>query len=335
MKNIVYDQALDFCKFKIPLNGGRVIWEITNECNYGCSYCIFSSTGRKPAGELSTQKVFSVIEQLSQAGFNYIKLTGGEPFLRHDMLCILKKINEMQMNWDISTNASRITKEIALNLSVLSPQFIHVSLDGHTQEIHESVRGKKSFYPTIKGLELLAESGLNVRVGCVLHLNNQDKIHEMIDWTKKIGAHELVFSVMENVGRLRGKKDGLITRSLEDLISDIQSYKDLDNLKVNHNLQSNVSGKEQVIQINPQNNSICPGGSRFLFINSIGQVSPCPWISEKMPEYIVPSLHEKSLKEILQGQRFSDFIKNAAVFNKGYGPSCPAENLEKMKEMIK
>ena len=36
-----------FCLFRIPENGGRVLWEITNTCNYNCSYCIFSSETKK------------------------------------------------------------------------------------------------------------------------------------------------------------------------------------------------------------------------------------------------------------------------------------------------
>ena len=51
-----------FCLFRIPENGGRVLWEITNTCNYHCSYCIFSSESKKYENELSTEEIKKAIK---------------------------------------------------------------------------------------------------------------------------------------------------------------------------------------------------------------------------------------------------------------------------------
>ena len=55
-----------FCLFRIPENGGRVLWEITNTCNYHCSYCIFSSETIKYENELTTDEVKRTIKELSK-----------------------------------------------------------------------------------------------------------------------------------------------------------------------------------------------------------------------------------------------------------------------------
>ncbi len=75
-----------FCAFRIPENGGRVLWEITNTCNYHCCYCIFSSESKIYENELNTNEVKRVIEELKENHFSYIKFTGGEPFTRKDMI---------------------------------------------------------------------------------------------------------------------------------------------------------------------------------------------------------------------------------------------------------
>ena len=73
-----------FCLFRIPENGGRVLWEITNTCNYHCSYCIFSSESKKYENELSTEEIKKAIkelkEKLTNESINYEKVN----YLKHN-----------------------------------------------------------------------------------------------------------------------------------------------------------------------------------------------------------------------------------------------------------
>ena len=303
--NQAYDTTLPFCKFKIPVNGGRVIWEVTNECNYGCKYCIFASTGRKPEGELSTDEIFSALQQLKNEGFSHIKFTGGEPFLREDMIDILKEADRLGFQFDISTNASKLNEKIVNEFSKLNSEYIHVSLDGHDLPSHESVRGKKSFNPTVNGLKLLCSKGIKIRIGCVIHSENENHLEELIQFCSLLGVRHIVFSMMEPVGRLRDKTKGLATRAIPELAATIEELKQkYPYILISHNLQSmqkisidSIKGKKQV---NPV--SSCPAGERFLFINSVGDVSPCTWTSEHRPEYIGGKINKQSLSEILNSE---------------------------------
>jgi len=302
-----------FCKFRIP-EGKRVIWEITNECNYGCKYCIFASTGRKPVGELDTQEVYGLLAQLKAQGFTHVKFTGGEPFLRPDMIAILQKTDELGFCYDISTNASRIKPIMVEQLSELKMEMIHISLDGHTKEIHEAVRGKKSFEPTLAGLGLLTGKQ-KIRVGCVIHLHNENYLREMIEFCERLKVDELIFSLMEPVGRLRGKDTHLAQRKRQELLEEIESYRS--SIKVSHNLHAVVPNTKM-----SQNH--CPGGDKFLFINSLGDVSPCTWVSEKRPDLIIH--HVKTLSEALSGiEKFRQVAKKMPCV-------CPMENLKEFNE---
>ena len=57
-----------FCLFRIPEKGGRVLWEITNTCNYHCSYCIFSCKNKKYENELTTNEVKEVFKKSYSEG---------------------------------------------------------------------------------------------------------------------------------------------------------------------------------------------------------------------------------------------------------------------------
>jgi len=142
-----------FCLFRIPENGGRVLWEITNTCNYHCSYCIFSSESKKYENELSTEEIKKAIKELKENNFTYIKFTGGEPFTRDDMIEILKYARNLGFDMDISTNGSLITEKIAKELKNMSFPMVHVSLDGENKKSHEYVRGESTFERTLRGIK--------------------------------------------------------------------------------------------------------------------------------------------------------------------------------------
>ena len=313
-----------FCKFRIPENGNRVIWEITNECNYGCKYCIFASTGKKPEGELNTLQIFSVLKELKENGFTYVKYTGGEPFIRNDMMQILHETKRLGFDCDISTNASKITPQIAHELALLDLEMIHVSLDGHTQKIHEAVRGKKSFLPTIDGLKNLTEANNKIRIGCVIHEYNQDYLKDMIDYCEGLGVDELIFSMMEPVGRLKNKDIGLSNKSSEDLKKDIISHPH--KIKVSHNLEPLLSVFKPISQLKLKS---CPGGDKFLFINSLGMVSPCPWVADKRPDLIAENIKENPLHEII------NFMQRFQRITKIMPGVCPVEDVNKFNKIEK
>lgn len=330
----MFSSQYSFCKFKIPEKGGRVIWELTNECNYGCKYCIFSSTGRKPVGELTREEVFHTLEELKKLQFSHIKFTGGEPFLREDLLDILKYANHLGFSIDLSTNASKINEIYAQQLSLLNLSYIHVSLDGFDQLSHEAVRGKKSFDPTVKGLTLLSQYLSNIRIGCVLHKFNEFKIQNMIDFFNSFSVEKIAFSIMQPAGRLKEKSDLLISRDIYDLYLELEEHKNKYPI-VSHNLDSlihipKVAHLSSKLIKNSKNNdivpSVCPGGEKFLFINSIGVVSPCTWVSEHKPFYHKENLKEKSLSHILMSETFQQFnqVKNLIAKE---SEICPMENI--------
>lgn len=326
----MFSPNYSFCKFKIPENGGRVIWELTNECNYGCKYCIFSSTGRKPVGELTTLEIINTLKELKKLNFSHIKFTGGEPFLRNDLLDILKHANDLGLSIDLSTNASKINEINAQQLSLLNLSYVHVSLDGFNQLSHEAVRGKKSFDPTVKGLTILSQYLSNIRIGCVLHRFNEYEIHNMIDFFNSFQVEKIAFSIMQPAGRLKEKSNLLISRDIYELYLELEQYKKQYPL-ISHNLDSlihipSIQPLPSVITKTSIERSICPGGEKFLFINSTGVVSPCTWVSEHKPLYHNENLKNKSLHEILMSKTFQKFNKVKNLVGQSI-QICPMENI--------
>ena len=294
------------CKFTLPNNEGKAIWEITHQCNYNCSYCIFSCNNKKIDGELTTEECYHIIDELVLHNFKHLKITGGEPFIRKDILEILKYASERLIT-DISTNASLITPEKVELLNQLKLKMIHVSLDGDKLE-HESVRGNNTYERTIRGLEALRKSVNKVRIGSVIHSNNQYDLESLILDSVGLQADEIIFSIMEPVS---GQDRTLVkTVPNEVLISQIDELREKYNgqIIVNYNF-----GKQ------PNFVHRCPAGDKFIYINNFGNVSPCPWVLESNKTCITTkSLRDKSLEEIKRDKVLVRFL-DAKSKGKCYG----------------
>ena len=312
----------DFCLFRIPNSGGRVIWEVTNRCNYRCPYCIFNSTDKIKDKELSTEQALNLIDEIKQEGFTHLKITGGEPFLRKDILKILEHSRNLNLKTDISTNASMITEEIAQKLSNLNLEMVHVSLDGHTKAIQEMARGKNTFESTVNGIKnLTKQQNIYVRVGCLIFKGNENYLSEIAEFCQKLGVDEIIFSFMEAVGRGNSAKHLVTDKPNSYFISKIKDIK-LDNIKIRYNFSMDIKDVE---------NCICPGGKRFLYVDSVGTVSPCTWITERAPEYIyTKTLHEDSLRNILKDCKYTDM---ALLMNKSGATKCPAQIVQDLREV--
>lgn len=292
-----------FCIFRIPENGGRVLWEITNTCNYHCSYCMFSCEAQKYENELTTEEVKKNIKDLKENNFTYIKFTGGEPFVRKDMIEILEYASKLGFDMDISTNASLITKENATKLKQMNFPMVHVSLDGYDRDSHEYVRGKNTFEPTIRGIKLLTEAGIYTRLGTVIYSQNEDYLEKIVALASDLKVNEIIFSFMEPMGRLKEDDELLSKRSLESAKKEIEklAIKYESNIKVKYSLSENKKCKSE---------EICPAVNKFIYINNLGEISPCTRIVSKNPEYKSKiTLKNNSLNEIINSEPIQRYLK--------------------------
>jgi len=288
------------CMFRIPQDGGRVLWEITNKCNYKCKYCIFNSGVCKDA-ELTYEDIKKVIDDLKVKNFKYLKITGGEPFIRKDIIDILRYASDKDMFVDISTNASLITKSMIKYLKDINLEMIHVSLDGSNKEMHEIVRGKNTYERTIRGIKLLKETNKYIRIGSVIFNGNEDYLEEIVKLCVSLNVNEVIFSVMEPVGRMLDDNTMVKTKSLTELTNIISELiLKYPEIVINYNWNPN--------KVN--NTKTCPAGDRFLYINNTGNISPCSWVVTNSSRYISSlSLKDNDLDDVLKDNNILKFLE--------------------------
>lgn len=146
-----------------------VSWEITERCNAKCKYC---NIWNNNTGELDTDQIFSIIQELSKMGTRMIHFTGGEPLLRQDLGMILDFCHKKDISTSMNSNGSLVPRRIK---EITTLNLLGISLDGE-EEVHDYIRGKGSYKMAIEAITAARDKGMKVRLLTVLSQCNLNSI---------------------------------------------------------------------------------------------------------------------------------------------------------------
>lgn len=147
---------------------------ITGKCNLTCKYCFYADemTSRS---DLSTEKWLAFMAELGELGVMSVCLTGGEAFTRPDLFEIIDGLIANRMRYQILTNGTLITEKILGQFEMGKRRqrldFIQVSIDGSSAEVHDLSR-PKSFERAVRGLRLLRNAGFPLTVRVTINRHN-------------------------------------------------------------------------------------------------------------------------------------------------------------------
>ncbi len=156
-------------RLKIPRT---VTLFLTNRCNASCRHCFYWKEISRKKTELSFEEVVSLLKNLQ--GVKAINLTGGEPFLRDDLLhigkaCVAAGIKTISIptNGILTDRITHFAKEM-VQTQGLSFLKINVSLDG-PEKTHDSIRNVDGCFAnakkTIENLKIVRRGAKNFQVG--------------------------------------------------------------------------------------------------------------------------------------------------------------------------
>jgi heme d1 biosynthesis radical SAM protein NirJ len=159
-------------------SGPVVIWNLIRRCNLTCKHCYATSADTDFPGELDTQKIYAVMDDLKGFGVPVLILSGGEPLLHPDIFEISKRAKEMGFYVGLSSNGTLITEDNIEDIVSIGYDYVGVSLDGMSAT-HDYFRRKQgAFDESLRGIRLCHDAGLKVGLRFTL---TQDNAHELPD----------------------------------------------------------------------------------------------------------------------------------------------------------
>jgi radical SAM protein with 4Fe4S-binding SPASM domain len=183
----------------------RVIWELTYRCNFKCRHCYLPQSYRKK-GELKTKEIFSILDQLKDIGCFYLGFTGGEPFMRKDILDILWYAKRCGLQIIIYTNGSLIDENIAKEIARLQPNKVDITIPAMTKDTFERITKMAGSHEKVfKAIEFLKKGAVNLGFKTCLLKGNENQIKDIRDFSSSLGALHRLDDMLSP--RLNGSKE--------------------------------------------------------------------------------------------------------------------------------
>ena len=145
---------------------------LTDRCNLRCTYCMpHDFAAWMPTQDLlTTDELMTILEIGVDAGIDEVRLTGGEPLLRPDIVDIVTRINSLPNppKLSLTTNGIRLAT-LAQPLKDAGLERVNVSLDTLSKERFKAMTYRDRFDDVLKGLQAARDADLTpIKINTVL-----------------------------------------------------------------------------------------------------------------------------------------------------------------------
>ncbi len=161
---------------------------VTDRCNLRCFYCM-PEEGIKyiPRKELLTfEEIERLVTILGEMGITKIRLTGGEPFVRTDLMKLIRRIVDIEGIQDVHITTNGIlTSPHIQELKSLGIASVNLSLDTLDHERFKVITRRDEFAKTWNTFQLLLKHKIPVKINTVvMEGKNTEDILQLVKLTK-------------------------------------------------------------------------------------------------------------------------------------------------------
>lgn len=289
---------------------------ITNRCNVNCLYCHHDGMVSSK-NEMTPDELYRICKIAKDIGVQKIRISGGEPLIRKDIVEIIEKISSLDFkDISITTNGTYLEK-YAQGLKDAGLNRVNVSLDTLDRETYEFITKKDYLESAKAGILKAVEVGLYpVKINMVIMKDiNQNEIKDMFKFCKD---NDIVLQLIELIESENCDDDkfsneyhyklDMIEERLADIADEVHERKFMQGRKKYY-----IDGGEIEVVKPVDNSTFCANCSR-LRITPDGKIKPCLLRNDNLVElisHIRNGESDEKLKEI-----FLDGINNREPFNK-------------------
>jgi cyclic pyranopterin phosphate synthase len=174
---------------------------VTDRCDFRCIYCMPEHMSFLPKKDvLSLEELDRLCSAFIAKGIERIRLTGGEPLVRRDLMTLVRslggKIGNGLRELTLTTNGSQLAR-YANELAAAGIKRVNVSLDTNHAEKFRAITRGGDLAQVHAGIEAARAAGITVKINTVaLRGLNEDEIPLLIAWAHGEGMDITLIETM-------------------------------------------------------------------------------------------------------------------------------------------
>src|SRR5437763_12535454 len=285
--------------------------EITYRCPLHCPYCwnpvTVDSAVRKEEqaepialgtahtttnnGELTTEEWKRVIREAAALGVLQIGFSGGEPLARRDLAELIRAARETNLYTNLITSAIGLDDDCVRGLRDAGLDSIQLSFQADNTDLADEIAGARAHERKLDVAAKIRAAGIPLSLNFVIHRRNIDRLPQMIALAESLQAERVELANVQFYGWAFLNRAALLpTREQVVRAREIATA-----------AKARLSGKMDIFYVLPDYYEARPKpclngwGQRYLTVNPIGEVLPCPTASSAIPDLRFENVRARAL----------------------------------------
>ena len=175
---------------------------VTDRCDLRCTYCMAENMTFLPRKDLlSLEELGTLCESFIKRGIKKIRITGGEPLVRRDLMSFINKLSKHRISGKLdeitlTTNGTLLSR-YAKELKLYGVERINISLDTLDPIVFTKLTRRNALEAVLKGIDTALEAGIKVKINTVaLKGVNDREIPSLIEWAHSKSMDITLIEVM-------------------------------------------------------------------------------------------------------------------------------------------
>jgi len=274
---------------------------ITQRCNLNCIYCHKEGENDKLSykkTEMTPEEIYTIVKVAASLCINKVKITGGEPLIRNDIIDIVSKISQIPTVKEISlTTNGVLLKKYALQLKKAGLKRVNISIDSLIPERYKQITQGGKLKEVMEGLKAALNAKLTpIKINTVVLKNiNEDEIfNNLINLSKN---PNIILQLIEFVPLSSNYvKYHASLSNLEEKLLIIS--KKVENRALHRRRKFFLYNGGEVEIVKPVHNSEFCSNCRRIRVTSDGKIKPCLMRNDNLIDILTPIRRGKNIEEL-------------------------------------
>src|SRR5213596_3294938 len=285
--------------------------EITYRCPLHCPYCSNPVTVKSAVpngeqaepialgtahtttnnGELTTDEWTRVIREAAALGVLQIGFSGGEPLARRDLAELVRAARDANLYTNLITSGIGLDDDRVRDLRDAGLDSVQLSFQSDQPDLSDEIAGAHAHRRKLDVASKIRAAEISLSLNFVIHRRNIDRLPEMIELAESVGAERVELANVQFYGWAFLNRAALLpTREQVVRAREIATA-----------AKARLAGKIDIFYVLPDYYETRPKpclngwGQRYLTVNPLGDVLPCPTASSAIPDLRFENVRTRAL----------------------------------------